>query len=433
MMKVREIKALARETLIGRYGTLIIAGILSALLILLSAAIALAGLAAAVNWSGILAGPDGQGVRITAPGIDATINSPVQASVPLMAAGVMVFTLFLILTVILVIWLGIGKRKLMLNICRGDKYGIGDIFYGFSAEAHPFRVILTSIARFLIHNLVGLIALGILAGIQYASAHSAAATPQQFRIILYVALAVLILIQLNVDLGFAFAELSIIDRPETRIGAALGHSRAVTKGRKIKLIWMMTFSFIFWILLMSICRFTALWIVPYIRAAFTVLYLDGDGSAWQIPANRPSYQAAAVTAPEPVPAPQPESAAQPENAPQPESEPTLQPEPVPAPQPEPEPTPQPEPVPVSEPEPAAAAEPVPVPAAEPVPVTAPDPVPAPVPAAEEIPAPAAAAPAAVPEPAPAAPLGEESAFDKWFKDAYKEVLEKPAGAGTDQT
>ena len=73
------------------------------------------------------------------------------------------------------------------------------------------------------------------------------------------------------------------------------------------------------------------------------------------------------------------------------------------------------------------------PAAEPVPVTAPDPVPAPVPAAEEIPAPAAAAPAAVPEPAPAAPLGEESAFDKWFKDAYKEVLEKPAGAGTDQT
>ena len=99
----------------------------------------------------------------------------------------------------------------------------------------------------------------------------------------------------------------------------------------------------------------------------------------------------------------------------------------------PEPVPDSEQEPVSEPEPAAAAEPVPVPAAEPVPVTAPDPVPAPVPAAEEIPAPAAAAPAAVPEPAPAAPLGEESAFDKWFKDAYKEDIEKPAGAGTDQT
>ena len=432
MMKVREIKALARETLIGRYGTLIFAGIFSALLILLSAAVALAGLAAAVNWSGILAGPDGQGVRITAPGIDATINSPVQASVPLMVAGVMVFTLFLILTVILVIWLNIGNRKLMLNICRGDKYGIGDIFYGFSAEAHPFRVILTSIARFLIHNLVGLIALGVLAGIQYASAHSDAATPQQFRIILYVALALMILIQLNVDLGFVFAELSIIDRPETRIGAALGHSRAVTKGRKLKIIWMMTFSFIFWIILMGICRFASLWIMPYIRAAYTVLYLDGDGSAWQIPANRPSYQAAAVTDPEPAPAPQPGSTPQPEAVPEPVFQIEAVPEPVPQPEAVPEPIPATEPAPVSHPEPAVVAEPVPVPAAEPA-VPAPDPVPAPVPSVEEPPVPAAAAPAAVPEPASEVPQAEDSAFDKWFKDAYKEVLGKPAGAETDQT
>ena len=106
-----------------------------------------------------------------------------------------------------------------------------------------------------------------------------------------VILVIMALIQLNIDIGYTFAELSIIDRPETRVGEALKHSREVTKGRKLKLIWMALSSFIFWYLLISVCRFTALWILPYIRAAYTVLYLDGDGSAWQLPPNRPSYKA----------------------------------------------------------------------------------------------------------------------------------------------
>ena len=160
MLKVREIKALARQTLIGRYGTLILAGIVAAVLVFLSSAAMFGGLAAALNWSGALAGPDGNGYSIIQPGINLHIYSDAAPSMPLMIAGVVVFTIFLIITLILLIWFYIGKRKLMLNICRGDRYGVGDLFYGFSAEAHPFRVIFASIARFLIHNLVGLIALG---------------------------------------------------------------------------------------------------------------------------------------------------------------------------------------------------------------------------------------------------------------------------------
>lgn len=291
MLKVREVKALARQTLIGRYTTLILAGIVAAVLVFLSSAAMFGGFAAALNWSGALAGPDGNGYSIIQPGINLHIYSDAAPSMPLMIAGVVVFTIFLIITLILLIWFSIGKRKLMLNICRGDRYGVGDLFYGFSAEAHPFRVIFASIARFLIHNLVGLIALGLFLGSSRILRDMPDASYELKKWLPIVILVIMALIQLNIDIGYTFAELSIIDRPETRVGEALKHSREVTKGRKLKLIWMALFSFIFWYLLISVCRFTALWILPYIRAAYTVLYLDGDGSAWQLPPNRPSYKA----------------------------------------------------------------------------------------------------------------------------------------------
>ena len=205
------------------------------------------------------------------------------------------------------------------------------------------------------------------------------------------ALAVIILIQIYVDLGLSFAELCIIDRPETGVGEALSRSMKVTKGKKLQLLWMTLFSFLFWRLLMLICRFTALWIVPYIQSAFTILYLDGAGEAWQIPANRPSYHhtetvtdpvppaavPAAEPAPEPEPQPQPEPEPQPEPAAIPElgQEPEPMPEPEPVAEPIPEPMPEPEPEPVPEPEP----EPVPEPEPEPEPVSEPEPEPEPEP------------------------------------------------------
>ena len=416
MLKVREIKALARQTLIGRYGTLILAGIVAAVLVFLSSAAMFGGLAAALNWSGALAGPDGNGYSIIRPGINLHIYSDAAPSMPLMIVGVIVFTIFLIITLILLIWFYIGKRKLMLNICRGDRYGLGDLFYGFSAEAHPFRVIFASIARFLIHNLVGLIALGVFFGSSRILRDMPDASLELKKWLPIVLIVIMALIQLNIDIGYTFAELSIIDRPETRVGEALKHSREVTKGRKLKLIWMALFSFIFWYLLICVCRFTALWILPYIRAAYTVLYLDGDGSAWQLPPNRPSYKASqypqkpevketavkaegkAETA---LPAAPAASEAKAEPAAEAEAKPAFE---------------APHPLHMDDPEYSA-------PSQTEIPAEA---VPAPEPAPEAVPAQSMdGSSSAGVAPVPDEFWGEkETPFEQWFKEAYKDVLDK---------
>jgi uncharacterized membrane protein len=416
MLKVREIKALARQTLIGRYGTLILAGIVAAVLVFLSSAAMLGGFAAALNWSGVLAGPDGNGYSIVKPGVNLHIYSDAAPSMPLMIVGVIVFTIFLIITLILLIWFYIGKRKLMLNICRGDRYGLGDLFYGFSAEAHPFRVIFASIARFLIHNLVGLIALGVFFGSSRILRDMPDASLELKKWLPIVLIVIMALIQLNIDIGYTFAELSIIDRPETRVGEALKHSREVTKGRKLKLIWMALFSFIFWYLLICVCRFTALWILPYIRAAYTVLYLDGDGSAWQLPPNRPSYKASqypqkpevketavkaegkAETA---LPAAPAASEAKAEPAAEAEAKPAFE---------------APHPLHMDDPEYSA-------PSQTEIPAEA---VPAPEPAPEAVPAQSMdGSSSAGVAPVPDEFWGEkETPFEQWFKEAYKDVLDK---------
>ena len=306
-MRVKDYKALARQTLIGRYGTLIVAEILSVLLILLALAGAFAGIIAGLYFSN--ASPalvkilTDLSVKLpwlnVSGGISALEGAAAgQVNMPLAVAGVIVFTVFLFIAVIFMIWFRIGMRKLMLGICRGDQCGVGTIFYAFSADAHPVRVILTTIARFLIHNLIGLVAVAVMVGGNYYKSNAAPEVQGTAGIVTIVLIVLVALIQLNVDLGMMFAELSIIDRPSTRIGAALRHSREVTKGKKLKLIWMILFSFIFWYLLMCICRLTALWIIPYIRCAYTMMYLDGDGSIWQVPANRPSYNRPAAAVPE---------------------------------------------------------------------------------------------------------------------------------------
>ncbi len=305
-MRVKEYKALARQTLIGRYGTLIVAEILSVLLVLLALAGAFAGIIAALYFSNaspavvkILTDLSVKFPWLSISGgisaLEGAAAGPVN--MPLAVAGVIVFTVFLFIAVIFMIWFRIGMRKLMLGICRGDQCGVGTIFYAFSADAHPVRVILTSIAKFLIHNLIGLVAVAVMFGGNYYKSKAAPEVQGTAGIVTTVLIVLVALIQLNVDLGMTFAELSIIDRPSTRIGAALRHSREVTKGKKLKLIWMILFSFIFWYLLMCICRLTALWIIPYIRCAYTMMYLDGDGSIWQVPANRPSYNRPAAAVP----------------------------------------------------------------------------------------------------------------------------------------
>ena len=74
-----------------------------------------------------------------------------------------------------------------------------------------------------------------------------------------------------------YASVIVIDKPETKIRAALKRSARLTKKRKLRLLWLCTFSFLLWgIPIMLTFGLASLWIEPYISAAFFLFYLRAE-------------------------------------------------------------------------------------------------------------------------------------------------------------
>ena len=417
-MKVRECKAAAREVLIGRYGGLIWTRILWWILQGICLLLTLASLFMALFFSGALHGR-----------FPASTMQPV-----LLTVGVVLFTAFLLFSILLGAFFRIGWKKMLLKLCRGEEYGACDLFYVFTGNAHFWRMVWTAFLAWLFVTLPGLIPAGVrtAAAMQGFAGENLQLSKEWFWAVIITSV-VFGLISLFLSLGFHFATLRIIDKPETRSMEALKESLGLMKGRKLRLFWLLTFSFLFWHILVHFCKFAGLWILPYIQVAETIFYLDADGSAWQLPIHKnvkpvqpvepaveaaapaaaaiPAVSAAAAeTAPaeapasEPVREAAPAPAPEPEAAPAPVSEPAAEPapEPEPAPAVEPEPEPEPAPAPVPEPEPEPEPEPDPAPATEPEPEPEPEPAPVPVWGQEE---PAAEEPAVMEE-AEAEPMAE---------------------------
>ncbi len=279
-MKIKECKAIARKTLIGRYGTLIFAGILAGLILMIFSA-AVAGCAGFTLYHAGL--------------LNSRLDRNVPFSLPLVSIGVVAFLAMLLLTWIISIWLDLGKKKLMLNICRGRKYGVGDIFYGFRAGSRPWNYLLAGLIFLIILLVFSL--LPVILGFCVPRIPGINARTAKWAVIGID--AVIVLLALYVFTSFLFVTLILTDKPETGLSRAFSKSRELMKGRRIRGFWLITFSFLFWYLLIGVCRFTSLWVLPYIECAMCVFYLDADGSIWQIP--DPDYPAVQTAAAAPAP------------------------------------------------------------------------------------------------------------------------------------
>ena len=315
-MKIKECKAIARRTLIGRYGTLILAGILSGILILAVFALAAGCAGFTLYHAGLL---------------NEKLGTDAAFSFPLVSVGVVAFLLMLIFGWIMIIWLDLGRKKLFLNLCRGAKYGVGDIFHAFRAGSHPWKYVLAMLILMVIALIFGI--LPMLVGIIFYFLPGV-----DSRTALYITIGirvVTILLLFYFMTAFLFVRLILADKPDIDLSRAFSKSRELMKGRKLKGFWLICFSFLFWIILMSICRLTSLWIIPYIECTLVVFYLDADGSLWQIPdpdypaqadpaanaeAAEPVSGDAPVPEPEPVSEPEPEMPADTEAVPEPETE-----------------------------------------------------------------------------------------------------------------
>ena len=264
MLRVKECKALARRTLSGRYVTVIAAYFITIAIKVLMWAIT--GMSAFMTGlhAGVLGSMMGTGIAF---------------SFPKLLCGTMLTMFLLVVTVIVSLWFEIGSTKLMLNICRGLKGSVRDVFYGFREGSNTLCFILVGIVLGFISFVIN-----VVQKLLYALAGHVFANHTEAHIAAVIVITLITLFAMwYVATAFMFAKIIIADKRESSIGGALAASRRLMKGRKLKGFWLLYFSFLFWYILIFICGPAALWISPYIACTTIIFYMDADGTLWQLP------------------------------------------------------------------------------------------------------------------------------------------------------
>ena len=260
-MKIKDYKAEARKLLLGNYGILIASQFIIYMLTygMTFAAALMVGGSTALAISG----------NVAATSAAAVITAAVIAAV-----------------LIGMLFLSLGIIKQYLNLCRRGNAQFSDIFYAFRRGSHPFRYVGLFILMCLIYLLIGIALVLIVALIggggvlNFFAMRGPIDADSSLTVIMWASVfiyAAYILIVLYLSLKFAFAPIILIDKPGTGIFAALRRSSRLTKKKKLKLLWLFTFSFLPWaLLIMMTLGVAALWIAPYISVTVYLVYLRAE-------------------------------------------------------------------------------------------------------------------------------------------------------------
>ena len=273
-MKIREYKAMARKTLIGKYGLLVLAQILMGVLV------------GALIFCAVFSLLVGMGMFISGQGAGDAFAALLGAE----AGFVVLFLLLLIAGIVLSYMMGIGYIRLCLNICRSVPHGFSDLFYGFRKGSHPLRYLGINLLLVLLYLvLMAVYYLGLFVITDMAGMGEGASL--LWSLIWFIGFCWLFL-------GFAFAPLLVIDKPETRVGEAFSESRRLMKHRKIKYV-LLSLSFILWFIPLYLTFFIAsIWIYPYMTFATLLFYLDASGELYVSDWDKPEGGQAAASEPQ---------------------------------------------------------------------------------------------------------------------------------------
>lgn len=264
MISVKECKALARENLQGRYGTVIGAYVVSGLIEAGVFIAAFASLAAAMYCGGVFGG--------------------VRADFGMTAAFSAVFTALLLFAVILSLFFSYGQTKLLLNMLRGKKYGITDIFAGFRSGSNVWTFIFTGIIKSLLILVFTLITNICIYFHEYRimsaglNAGRAGIVYPCIRILIFAA-------SVYVVCTLFLSTIIAADRTGAGVSGALRQSAALMKNKKTGAFWFTYFSFIPWELIAVMCPFAALWINPYVISSEIIFYMAAEETLWQLPGS----------------------------------------------------------------------------------------------------------------------------------------------------
>lgn len=265
MLRIKECKALARRTLLGRYGTVIGASLLNTAagcvmwLLTAAAVIFTVSRAGLLNWIGV-------------PFLNASFSF---AGVTI---GVMLALALLIISMIFPSVMELGCRRLMLNICRGRRYSVMDVFSGFRGSSHPVGYVVAGIILYLITFILN----SLPRVVDFTTALIFGSETMPAMLSTVIAYAVCIVLNLYFIVSFMLVKTIMADHPEYGIAKSFARSRQLMKGRKGKGFWLLYLSFILWLLLAAVCPPAILWISPYIMCTGVIFYMDADGSLWQL-------------------------------------------------------------------------------------------------------------------------------------------------------
>lgn len=281
-MKIRNMKAYAREVLLHRYGIVIGTWILSGIIVAVSGILTLVSIGFALANTERFA----EMIQKQNPGFVRIPALSVVFSV--------VFTALLLFTAVLAIWVDIGRKKIILRICRREETRVTDLFYAFKRGSRPLRIVALSIVQYVLVEINLLIPL-LLSKIAGLCGHSVPDTydfSTPWGIAVSAANILVLLWMFWLSAGFMFSETALIDHPSLRVTEALRESLRITRWKKLKLLWML-FSFIFWVLLMELAPVARLWVSPYIEASIVAFYLSAKGESCDLSSSvkEPSEEA----------------------------------------------------------------------------------------------------------------------------------------------
>ncbi|RKJ48769.1 DUF975 family protein [bacterium 1XD42-8] len=227
----KELKQLARESLLGNYGTLIGATLILSV------------------FSGIFS---------------VVVNFVVN---PLTQLGLIIFILIQIIFSLILGVVSIGFNKMYLSIARNQPISISQLFFGF--QNHPDRAILIQ-GIFILFLALCIVPYGIFTFLFYVRPSIELGYFSAAFLSLFIGLFIYYIITLRFSLCFYL----LIDEPELTTLELLKKSTSMMKGQK-KRYFLLSLSFISWALL-SLISFgiAALWAGPYIDMTFAHFYME---------------------------------------------------------------------------------------------------------------------------------------------------------------
>ena len=271
MLRVGECKSLARQNLSGRYGTVVGAQLIASVILLIVLVLMSASLGTALVFGNVFH-------NFTAP------------NTALMAIGAVCFTAFLFIYIILSVFFYYGQVRLMLNLLRGKKYGVGDIFHAFKKGSHPWRIMLIQIIKSGIVMVLGIISNGLQFTFN-SGIHGGAGSSTTFLAGVATIRIVFIIISVFVAIETYLCMIAAVDMPKAGIWECFKQSARLMKRRQLKGLWLIYFSFLLWGILCCIFPIAILWVAPYMLATQIIFYMDAEETLWQLPGSKAAEKA----------------------------------------------------------------------------------------------------------------------------------------------